>query len=133
MKDRHSRSLRDLCAQIHDDDRADRKTGRSADEFKTDRKTLQLCKQARRTIEASLAQSRWAIDAHVVVHEVIPAPDSSTLQITLMTTTPDLVRPHATRALPALRAAVAHAISRKRAPALTVIVITPTTHSEGNT
>lgn len=123
MKDRPNRNLRDLCAEVFDDDRAERKSGRSIDDIASDRKTLQLCKQVRQAIETTLAQSRWAIDARAIVHEVRPAPDASTLQVTIVAPQPDRIRVHALAALPALRAAVAHSISRKRAPTLTLLLL----------
>ena len=89
----------------------------------SDRKTLQLCKQARHAIDALLAQSHWAIALDVHVDAVTPAPDASTLQITLVAKEPEQVRVHALEALPAMRATVAGTIARKRAPTLTLLVL----------
>lgn len=123
MKDRKNRDLRDLCAHVFDDDRADRVSGRSLHEARDDRKTLQLCKQVRQALETLLAQSHWAIEARVHVHAVQPSPDASTLQVTLVSPHPDRVRVHAIAALPAMRAAATHAIARKRAPMLTLLIL----------
>lgn len=89
----------------------------------SDRKTLQLCKQARHAIEALLAQSHWAIGLDVHVDAVTPAPDASTLQVTLAAKEPEQVRVHALEALPAMRGAVAGEIARKRAPMLTLLIL----------
>lgn len=96
----------------------------------SDRKTLQLCKQVRQAIEALLAQSHWAIGLDVHVDAVTPAPDASTLQITLATREPEQVRVHALEALPAMRATVAGAIARKRVPMLTLVVLGHDVHDE---
>ncbi len=123
MKDRKKRYLRDLCAHVFDDDRADRVSGRSLQDDGDDRKTLQLCKQVRQALETMLAQSHWAIDLGAYVHGVRPAPDASTLQVTLVCPQVDRIRVHAIAALPAMRAAATRAIARKRAPMLTLLIL----------
>ena len=93
---------------------------------KPDYKTLQLCRQVQRvlTLELSGAGDDLLRDTSVI--DVMPAPDASHLlvQITLppgVAVVELLARLH--EATPRLRAEVARAITRKRAPGLSFIPV----------
>lgn len=88
-----------------------------------DRKTLQLCRQAERALTVELAH---AVDVAVVVDGVEPI--GSAGQLLVRVTVPPSVDPAGVWAQletrsPQLRAAVAAAVCRKRAPALTFVVL----------
>ena len=126
------RRLRSLCAEVHPDDGSDprvffRKEGSSA---KPRHKARQLCRQVAETVDDLLAgSSREDALSDLAVVAVEPAPDAARL---LVTVTP---RPSATPTDPAtilasldraagwLRAEVAGAITRKRAPLLVYRVV----------
>jgi ribosome-binding factor A len=98
---------------------------------KVARKTLQLCGQVARTIEVVLAEQPddTLRDLHVV--SVVPAPDESRLLVTVGPLTPSApfdpvaVMAHLQAASAHLRAEVAAAITRRRAPGLAFQVTTP--------
>lgn len=90
-----------------------------------DRKTLQLCEQVRHTLEYVLTGELDDDQLRMLyVAKVEPAPDADQLLVTVVPLTKDLapdpvevttrLQTHA----PALRAAVASAISRRKVPAL---------------
>ena len=108
--------------------RASRRSGRSGrDPFPAPshaRKDLQLCRQVADTLQLVLGDcgDDCLRDLHVV--RVVPAPDAS--QLLVIVGSPPGETPAEPRAVmerlqaraPAFRAEVAHAITRKRAPAL---------------
>jgi ribosome-binding factor A len=96
---------------------------------KPDHKTMQLCRQAERAIAFALAGE---CDDHVLrelyVESVMPAPDASRLLVCVVVTrsagdgmTMEVVLQRLERAAGLLRAAVAQAVTRKRAPELTFL------------
>lgn len=123
MKDRDVKRQRDLCAHASDDDGVDpRYDRRRGDRGKPDRRDLSLCKQAMRALDHEIASWPWAIDAGLMIDGVEPAPDATRLRVYVSWGDESLVRSEvlsrmAARA-PAFRAAVAAAITRKRAPVL---------------
>jgi ribosome-binding factor A len=134
MKPRKA-SLRQLlssCAEVGPDDGLDPRTAfRKPSGKVTNRKALQLCGQVARTLNLVLG-GECADDLlrSVLVESVQPAPDSSRLLVTLCpapsaeTTDPATVLEHLHRAAGRLRAEVASAIHRKRAPELMFRVVT---------
>ena len=116
MASHHSRRSRH-----HRDDASDRDPFPSANHA---RKDLQLCRQVADTLHLALGDCGDDVlrDLHVV--RVVPAPDASQLLV-IVGSAPGEVPPSPTDVLtrlhartPWLRAAVTHAITRKRAPAL---------------
>ena len=118
--------LRPLCAEVHPDDGLDpqeffRPTGgRKAG----DRKALQLCGQVANTLHLALADSNDDLLRNLHVLRVAPAPDTSQLLVIVAPATADAaLDPRAVLARLAaasgrLRAEVAAAITRRRAPKL---------------
>ena len=96
-----------------------------------DRKTYQLCKQAARALSFALAgECGDEVLRDALVDTVTPAPDASRLMVVVFpasaqSATPDAIleRLHARKSV--LRAAVAAAINRKRAPELFFCVGAP--------
>jgi hypothetical protein len=123
------RGLRDLCAQVHDED--GRRPERREDGARpTGRKDLQLCKQVLRALDGHLAAASWAATIGLRVVSVLPNPDATRLQTLVRWTGPGTAQ--AVMALLAshrgeLRSAAAAAITRKRAPQLT---FAPAPHEE---
>ncbi len=91
-----------------------------------DRKTLQLCRQVERTLGLVVAGSRDDLLRAALIDSVQPAPDASRLLVTVVPASAEvdpsalLERLQATKGH--LRAEVAAAIHRKRAPELTFCV-----------
>lgn len=124
--------LRSLCAEVHPDDGSDpRVFFRKGSSMSNNRhKTRQLCRQVLEVLDSLLADHHTddvLLDLAVVAVE--PAPDAACL---LVTVTPRLsgIRPDLSlilssldRASGRLRAEVAAAISRKRAPLLVYRVV----------
>lgn len=97
--------------------------GSSARRDGPDRKTYQLCKQALRSLTIALAgECNDELLREVIVDSVTPAPDASRLLVTVIPTTTSVDTQAVLDSLqahkPQLRAAVASAIHRKRAPEL---------------
>jgi ribosome-binding factor A len=121
------RQLQSLCADVHPDDGADPKQffRPSKTTKSVDRKTLQLCRQVGETL--NLVLSGECADEFLQCLQVVdvrPAPDASQL---LVLVSPSLVDPapdpvtvlqHLAAANGRLRAEVAAAIVRRRAPKL---------------
>ena len=120
--------LRAVCAELHPDDgidpREDKRAHARTDD-KPDRKTRQLCKQVAQTLQLALSALP---DAHrlagVTIWAVNPAPNAGHLCVVVAAPRDErdvlaLVRRHSTR----LRAEVAAAITRRRAPELSFEVI----------
>ncbi len=110
-----------LCSQWDADDGIDPRLAskRSAGKV-TNRKALQLCRQVERILSGSLEGD---ILRDLIVHSVVPAPDSSRLLATVAFHEPDTVAtPDILAALQAayakLRGDVAIAIHRKKTPEL---------------
>ncbi|MGD8452827.1 MAG: ribosome-binding factor A [Phycisphaerae bacterium] len=127
---RKKTDLRALCAQLHPDDGVDPREDRRRDaeyERKPDRKIWQLCKQVEQTLQLAFgALPQAAALAGVTVSEVTPAPNAGRLRVVIAVPVPDraaqvlaIVRQHARQ----LRAEVAAAITRRRAPELTFDVL----------
>jgi ribosome-binding factor A len=132
MKDRNTRGLRDLCAQPTDEDGRDPRLDRKdSSRSKANRKDLSLCKQVMRTLDLELAGWPWAIDAGLWIVGVEPAPDATCLRVHVAWTIDSLGRLEVLDRLgaraPSLRAAVAAAITRKRAPRLEFEAAPPAT------
>lgn len=93
-----------------------------------DRKTLQLCRQAERTLSIALAgESGDEVLRDVMVISVTPAPDASRLLVTVCPVVaigadPARVLEHLQSHKSFLRARVAESIHRKRAPELMFVV-----------
>lgn len=127
---RKTDDLRALCAHLHEDDGVDPREDKRRDATyskKTDRKTRQLCKQVERTLQLALSALPQADAlAGVSVWEVIPAPNAGRLRVAISVPQASrkaevtaILEVHAGR----LRAEVAAAITRRRAPELTFEVI----------
>ena len=124
--------LRSLCAEVHPDDGSDprvffRKDGSTA---KPRHKARQLCRQVAEVLDSLLAGHSG--DDHLrdlAVVAVEPAPDSSRLLVTVtprpstLPTDPAPILASLDRASGWLRAEVASAITRKRAPLLAYRIV----------
>ena len=114
-----------LCAEFHEDDGIDpRLFFKQGSDQRDDRKDRQLCKQVMRTLRLVLATCADSRVRELEVQSVVPAPDSSRLLVRVCTTettarasSQDIVA-RLQLAQPYLRAEVAAAICRKRAPEL---------------
>jgi ribosome-binding factor A len=100
------------------------------DRHGSDRKTLQLCKQAIRALSLALAgECHDDVLRDVYVDTVTPAPDASRLLVTVRPATtqadPDLILDRLRTHRAFLRTCVAGTISRKRAPELVFCVGAP--------
>jgi ribosome-binding factor A len=122
--------VRSLCGEVHPDDDADpRERARTYGHGRRppDRKARQLCSQVARTLDDVCAgESGDDVLRGLHVASVVPAPDVARLLVTVeplpgVDDGPDPVAviEHLGRASARLRAAVAAAITRKRAPVLT--------------
>lgn len=124
-------ALRDLCAQVLEDDLIDprslKKAGRP-NQSVVSRKDRQLCKQVRRALETALASlhSDASVSA-VEIADVAPAPDASRLRMTLRLidarASTEQVTARFAALRPWLRAQAAAGITRKRAPELVIDVL----------
>ena len=121
------RQLESLCADIHPDDGVDPKEFfRPSKRTKTaDRKTLQLCSQVADTLNLVLSgECADEVLQSLQVIEVRPAPDASQLLVLVSPASTDsavdpaTVLKHLAVANGRLRAEVASAIVRRRAPKL---------------
>ena len=134
---RKESDLRALCAHLYPDDgidpRADRRHKTDFDS-KPDRKTWQLCKQVARTLQLALGTlPRADALAGVTVGNVTPAPHAGRLRVAILAPDParrahveTIINHHAAQ----LRAEVAAAITRRRAPELTFTVIAEGGHHD---
>ncbi len=123
MKRRITRGLRDLCARPDEEDGLDpRRDRKDQSRSKANRKDLSLCKQAMRALDLEFASWPWAIDVGLMITAVEPAPDAACLRVYIAWADVNLGRldvlARVASRSPALRAAVSHAITRKRAPRL---------------
>ncbi len=96
---------------------------KSTRDTKTDRKTLQLCRQIGETLSQVLADCGDEVLRDLQVVSVIPAPDASQLLVLVTpavasATSEQLAMKRLTEAAGRLRAEVAAAIARRRAPQL---------------
>jgi ribosome-binding factor A len=126
--------LRALCGEPGPEDGCPpAPRSRSSQLQRPDRKTWQLCAQALRALEYALGEVCPQFLRHVAyIQSVVPAPDASQLLVTVAVRE-SLAPPEQQQLLTALmerqgrlRAAVATAITRRKAPALTFRVITET-------
>jgi ribosome-binding factor A len=126
--------LRALCGEPGPDDgRPPARRSRSSSS-RPDRKTWQLCAQAQRALEYSLGEVCPQLLQHTVsVQSVVPAPDATHLLVTVVVG--QCPSPQELQRLQAdllhrqgrLRAAVATAITRRKAPLLTFRVVAEAT------
>jgi ribosome-binding factor A len=133
--DRRTREeMRKLCDNLHEDDGVDPREFFQAGRRprKPDRKAQQLCRQAAETLDQVLSGEMR--DPHLDclrVASVQPAPDASRLLVTLVVDCPpeDFCLATSEERLQAssgrLRAAVAAAITRRKAPTLAWVIIGP--------
>ena len=131
------RKVRSLCAEVDPDDGIDpreavrkRRAKRSGPAPpKSDRKTMQLCRQVAETLGDVLAgQCDDDVLHGLDVVDVVPAPDASRLLVTvrpLPPAEPGRVLERLGRASGRLRSEVAAAITRRRAPALAFRIAAP--------
>src|SRR5689334_11657524 len=97
------------------------KRSRAADDG-APRKDLQLCRQAHEALSESLASSGDDLLEDVWIEAVVPSPDASRLAVVVRAPTsvePSRVMERLATRANSLRADVASAIVRKRAPTLT--------------
>ncbi|MGD9647866.1 MAG: hypothetical protein AB7U73_19300 [Pirellulales bacterium] len=118
--------LRPLCAEVHPDDGLDPKEffrpagGRKAG----NRKTLQLCGQVADTLHQALADSHDDVLRNLYVRQVTPGADAAQVIVIVAPITADAplepreVLARLAAASGRLRAEVASAITRRRAPKL---------------
>ena len=129
---RSRKTLRTMCAEVGSEDGADpriffRKDG---DRKPRKHKALQLTKQVAQILDGLLAGAAGdPILTGLTVVTVEPAPDVATLLVTVLRaeggepTPPDVILESLARASGWLRAEVAAAITRKRAPLLVYRVV----------
>jgi ribosome-binding factor A len=124
------------CGELHDDDGTDPreffKPSRCGTEKRETRKARQLCRQVAETLDQILSgEANDDILRALRVADVIPAPDTSRLLVTLhIDCDPvDFDRPAVEERLAAsrgrLRSEVAAAITRRKAPALAFEIVGP--------
>lgn len=84
------------------------------------RKTSQFCRQVQRALNLALADRAAVLGAELFVEEVTPAPDCGRLLVHVLVPNASITEALALlgRETPRLRAEVAAAITRKRAPEL---------------
>jgi len=123
-----------LCGEIHDDDGVDPqeffKVGRV--HKKEDHKAKQLCRQVAETLDQVLSgETGDDVMRGLRVSDVVPAPDSSRLLVTLHADfwleefDRRLVEQRLAHCKGRLRCEVAAAITRKKAPALVFNIVGP--------
>lgn len=77
-----------LCADFHPDDGPpSRRRNESREDQSTDRKTLQLCAQVKRSLQHVIPVSAWPELEALMIEAVEPAPDASRLRVALSTPT----------------------------------------------
>lgn len=132
-------NMRKFCDEIHEDDGVDPREFFRAERGarQPDRKARQLCRQAAETLDQVLSgEMHDRRLACLRVASVQPTPDASRLLVTIVadcapeefcrTTTEARLQASAGR----LRAAVAAAITRRKAPVLAFLVIAPAEQEE---
>jgi ribosome-binding factor A len=122
------------CGEIHDDDNIDPRAffKASRPQKKETRKAKQLCRQVAETLD-QLLSGEASDDAlrGVRVADVLPAPDTSRLLVTLLVDCDpaafdrSLIEERLAQAKGRLRSQVASAITRRKAPTLVFEVIGP--------
>ena len=126
------RQIESLCAEVHADDGVDPKQffRPSKTDRKSDRKTLQLCRQVAETLSQVLSgECADEVLQGLQVVSVQPAPDASQLLVLVSPTSTDrdrdvvTVLQHLAAANGRLRGEVAAAIMRRRAPKLVFQVV----------
>ena len=122
------------CGEIHDDDGVDPREFFKAGRIrkKEDRKAKQLCRQVAETLDQVLSgETSDDVLRGLRVSDVVPAPDSSRLLVTLQTDCeavdfdPHLVEQRLAIWKGRLRCEIAAAITRRKTPALAFNVIGP--------
>ncbi|QDT76086.1 ribosome-binding factor A [Lacipirellula limnantheis] len=122
------------CDAIHEDDGVDPREffKLRSHRDKPDRKAQQLCRQVGETIDQILAGELGDAALNALrVASVVPAPDASRMLVTLVATSDDgsfdrAAIEHKLAAVTGLlRSAVAAAITRRKAPNLSFVVIGP--------
>jgi ribosome-binding factor A len=96
------------------------------DDHRASRKARQLARQAERALRFAISELADEEVASALIMQVEPAPDSSRLAVTIQPAkgvAPETVEAGLQRAAGSLRAAVADAITRKRAPTLVFHVL----------
>lgn len=119
---RISRAHSDLCAEPHAEDGKPWLWTDDDSDPKPDRKTLQLCAQIERALNIAWPGALGSL----ALLGVEPAPDASRLALLIGVPegfSPTAAMRAAQAALPQLRAEAARAITRKRAPTLTIRLV----------
>lgn len=128
------------CDAIHEDDGVDPREffKLRSHRDKPDRKAQQLCRQVAETIDQILAGELGDAALNALrVASVVPAPDASRMLVTLVATEHDVpfdrvaVELKLAAVTGLLRSAVAAAITRRKAPSLSFVIIGP--HDEDST
>jgi ribosome-binding factor A len=134
LNDRMRKQLLAHCGEIHDDDGIDPlEFFRAGRVRKTDdRKARQLCRQVAETLDQILSgEISDDVLRGLRVSDVVPAPDSSRLLVTLHVDCRaeefdrDLIQQRLAAYKGLLRCAVAAAITRRKAPALLFNILGP--------
>ena len=136
------RAHRAPSERLHHDDEANFFfSDRTSRHRRADQKARQLCRQVYRTLSGGLAGTSAgegdAVLGDLAVHSVVPAPNASRLLVNVYLTTSaqvdlQLLRDRLERATPRLRAEVAGAIVRKRAPELVFNIVPAGTGEVGH-
>ncbi|BBO36277.1 ribosome-binding factor A [Lacipirellula parvula] len=122
------------CDAIHEDDGVDPRESFKlrSHRDKPDRKAQQLCRQVAETIDQILAGELGDAALNALrVTSVVPAPDASRMLVTLVATGRDMpfdraaVEQKLVAVTGLLRSAVAAAITRRKAPNLSFVIIGP--------
>ena len=122
------------CDAIHEDDGVDPREffKLRSHRDKPDRKAQQLCRQVAETIDQILAGELGDAALNAMrVASVVPAPDASRMLVTLVATGRDVpfdrvaVEQKLAAVTGLLRSAVAAAITRRKAPNLSFVIIDP--------
>lgn len=142
LNNRQRAQMLACCGEIQEDDGVDpRRFFKShSDRSKRDRKTQQLCQQVEQTLSLVLSgEFSDELLQSLIVESVIPAPNASQMLVTVSIESsleapanPSVVLERLDRVVGRLRAEVAASITRKRAPALKLLIVSAQATSDAN-
>jgi ribosome-binding factor A len=124
MKSRHSslELMKELCGEIREDDGVDpREFVKREQRKESNKRDRQLCAQVRRCLDLALPEMLLRLNISTCeVLSVEPAPDASRLMVVIKANAGevDRIRPALDQLKGRIRAEVAQAVHRKRAPDL---------------
>lgn len=118
-----------LCDELHEDDGIDPRLFFRPERTKDNHKAWQLCKQVERALRLALAACHDDVVRDLLIHSVVPAPDTSRLLVTVgpgpqaQPIGLGEIQQRLDRVRPFLRHQAAAAVCRKKAPDLAFDVL----------